>query len=99
MAKRVVRYLKDTIDIGLIFSQETANCLSKEPPPFGLVGYANNNFAGGLEDQRLVMGYYFFLNRAIVLWTSKKQKIISILTTELEYIALRYVVQEVVWIR
>ncbi len=98
-AKRVVKYLKGTMDMGLIFGQEIANRLPREPPPYGLVGYVDSNFAGDPKDQKSVMGYCFFLNRAVVSWSSKKQRTVSTLTTEAEYIALGHVAKETVWIR
>lgn len=45
------------------------------------------------------MGYCFFLNGAMVLWNSKKQRTVSILTTEAKHIALGYPAKEAVWIR
>lgn len=42
------------------------------------------------------MGYYFFMNGAVVSWSSKKQKIVSISITGTKYIALRHVVQKLV---
>ena len=32
--------------VNVIFGRETANRLPRDPPPYGLVGYANTNFAG-----------------------------------------------------
>lgn len=72
VAKRVVRYLKGTMDMGLIFSQEIANCLPRKPPSYSLVDYADSNCAGDLEDRKSVMGYCFSLNGVVVLWSSKK---------------------------
>ena len=40
---------------------------SNNPPPYGLTGYVDSNFAGNPTDLKSVMGYYFFLNRAVVL--------------------------------
>ena len=71
-AKRVVRYLKETIEMGLIFGQESAERLPRDPSPYGLVGYVESNFAGCPEDRKSVMGYCFFLNGAVVSWSSKK---------------------------
>lgn len=45
------------------------------------------------------MGYCFFVNGAVVSWYSKKQKTVSISTTEAEYIALGHVVKKAVWIQ
>lgn len=99
MAKRVVRYLKDIMDMSLIFGWKIANHLLRKPPPYSLVGYADSNFAGDLEDRKLVLGYCFFINGAVVSWTSKKQRTVSTLTTEVKYIALRHIAREAVWIR
>ena len=71
-AKRVVRYPKGTIEMGLIFSRESTEWLPKDPLSYGLIGYANNNFAKDPEYWELFMGYYFFLNGAVVFWSSKK---------------------------
>ena len=98
-AKRVVRHLKGTMEMGLIFSRESAERLPRDPLPYGLIGYADNNFAGDPEDWKSVMGYRFFLNRAVVSWSSKKQRTGSTSTTEAEYIALRHAAREAVWIR
>ncbi len=86
-AKRVVRYLKGTMQMGLIFGRASANGqLPQDPPPYVLVGYADSNFAGDPEDRKSVMGYCFFLNGAVVSWSSKKQRTVSTSTTEAEYI-------------
>lgn len=95
-AKRVVRYLKGTMDMGLTFGRGTN---PRDPPPYGLVGYADSNFAGDSEDRKSVMGYCFFLNGALVSWSSKKQRTVSTSTTEAEYIAIGHAAREAVWIR
>ena len=98
-AKRVVRYLKGTIEMGLIFGRESAERSPRDPSPYGLVGYADSNFAGDPEDRKSVMGYCFFLNGAVVSWSSKKQRTVPTSTTEAEYIALGHAAREAVWIR
>ena len=45
------------------------------------------------------MGYCFFLNSAIVLWSNKKQKTILTLMTKAEYIAISYAIREKIWIK
>ncbi len=85
--------------MGLIYGREIANHLLREPPPYGLVGYADSNFARDPEDRKSVMGYYFFLNRAVISWNSKKQRTVSTSTTKSEYITLGHVATEAVWIK
>lgn len=45
------------------------------------------------------MRYCFFLNGAIVSWSSKKQRTVSISTTEAEYIVIGHAAREGVWIK
>lgn len=45
------------------------------------------------------MSYCFFLNRAMVSWSSKKQRIVSISAIKAKYIALGHAAREAVWIR
>lgn len=54
------------MEMGLIFGWELANQLPRDPLPYRLIGYADRNFAGDPEDRKSVMGYYFFLNGAVV---------------------------------
>ena len=49
-AKRVVRYLKETIEMGLIFGQESAERSPRDLSPYRLVGYADSSFAGDPKD-------------------------------------------------
>lgn len=95
-AKQVVRYLKGTMHLGLIYgahSQSEDKAKTKtlaRQLPFGLVKYVDNNYAGNPEDRKLMMGHCFFINGAIISWCSKKQKTIYTSTTKAKYIALRY---------
>lgn len=69
----VVKYLKKTIQIGLIFGPANATRrLPQDPAPSDPIGYVDINFAGDSEDCKSVKGYYFFLNSAVVLWNSRK---------------------------
>ena len=94
-AKKFVRYLKGTMNLGLVYGQITA----RDSLPYGLIGYANSNFAGDPEDRKSVMGYCFFLNGAVVLWSRKNQRIVSTSTTETKYIALGHTAREAMWIK
>ncbi len=85
--------------MGLIFGQEIANRLLREPLLYGLVGYADSNFAGDPENRKSVISYCFFLNGAVVLWSSKKQRTIFTLTTKAEYIAFGHIAKEAIWIK
>ena len=87
------------MQLGLIYGRKSDGTSPTLPPPYGLAGYADSNFAGDPEDRKSVMGHCFFLNGAIVSWSSKKQRTVSTSTTEAEYIALGHAAREAVWIR
>lgn len=103
--KRVVRYLKGTIHLEPVYgahpqseNKAKAKTLAGQPP-FGLVGYADSNYAGDPKDRKSVMGHCFFIHEAIVSWCSKKQRTVSTSTTEAKYIALGHAGRKSVWIR
>jgi hypothetical protein len=51
------------------------------------------------EDRHAISGYTFILNGGAVSWSTKRQEIISLSTTESEYIAATYASKEALWLR
>lgn len=88
-AKRVLRYLKGTCDRGIFYSKE------KVP----LVGYADSDWGGSLEDRRSFTGYTFTMNGGAIAWDSKKQPTVALSTTEAEYMALSEAAKEAIHIK
>lgn len=88
--KKVVWYLERIIEMHLTFGQESTERLSRAPLLYGLISYANSKFAKDPEDWKLVIGYCFFLNGAMVSWSSKKQRTVFTSTIKVKYIALGY---------
>lgn len=66
---------------------------------FRVVGYADSNYAGDLEDKKSIIGYCFFIGGAIVTWCSKRQRTVSTSTSEAEYVAVSQGTREGMWIR
>lgn len=67
-----MRYLKGTAEMGLIFGSESAEWWPGNPPSYRLVSYSDINFARDPGDQKSVIGYYLFINGAVISWSSKK---------------------------
>jgi len=90
-AKRVLRYLKGTANLGIIFSggDEPRSC----------VGYSDADWAGDKEDRRSTSGYIFQIAGGPVSWRSRKQDTVALSTAEAEYVALSSAAQECVWMR
>ena len=56
---------------------------------------ADGNMA---EDHHTISGYAFLLHGGAVSWTAKRQEIISLSTTESEYVAATYAAKEALWL-
>ncbi|GJW61506.1 hypothetical protein Tco_0110841 [Tanacetum coccineum] len=78
-ASRPDMYLRGTINWGLWYPKDTA---------MALTAYADADHAGCQDTRRSTSGSAQFLRDKLVSWSSKKQKIIAISTTEAEYIGL-----------
>ncbi|GJV59979.1 hypothetical protein Tco_1466079 [Tanacetum coccineum] len=74
--KRVFRYLKGTINMGLWYSKDNA---------MSLTAYADADHAGCQDSRRSTSGSAQFLGDRLVSWSSKKQRSTAISTTEAEY--------------
>uniref|UniRef100_A0A1X7SEB0 Reverse transcriptase Ty1/copia-type domain-containing protein n=1 Tax=Amphimedon queenslandica TaxID=400682 RepID=A0A1X7SEB0_AMPQE len=88
--KRIFRYLKDTVNLGLKFQKTEGNVL---------VGYSDADWAGDLDDRHSTSGNLFLLAGGAISWLSKKQPTVSLSTAEAEYVSLCSATQEAVWIR
>uniref|UniRef100_A0A7M5V2B3 Polyprotein n=1 Tax=Clytia hemisphaerica TaxID=252671 RepID=A0A7M5V2B3_9CNID len=90
--KRVLRYLKGTLDYGLIYEgSESGDIL--------LHGFADADWAGDIDTRKSTSGYVFKVGNSTVSWKSKRQSIVALSTTEAEYVALSQATQEVIWLR
>jgi transposase InsO family protein len=87
--KRIFRYLAGTCDL-------LAQLWRDHAAP--LVGYADADGSMS-EDRRAITGYAFLIDGGAVSWSSKKQEIVSLSTTESEYIAATHGMKEALWLR
>jgi hypothetical protein len=73
--KRVLRYVKGTLDFGILYGK------SKEPQ---LCGYSDLDWAGSMDDRKSTTCYVFSLGTRAVSWTNKKHAV-SLSSTEAKY--------------
>ena len=64
VAKRILSYLKSTIDLGLFYSSSD---------DFNLVGYCDSDYVGDVDDRKNTSGFVFFLGDCVIYLSSKKQ--------------------------
>ncbi|XP_026410095.1 uncharacterized protein LOC113305228 [Papaver somniferum] len=89
-AKRVLRYVKGTLEYGLMYTG------SKE---CSLHGFVDADWAGDMNDRRSTTGYCFYMGSAAVSWCSKKQRNVALSSTEAEYVASTMATQECIWLK
>lgn len=88
-AKRVLRYLKGTINTKLTFKKNNNN----------IIGYCDADWATDTEDRRSCSGYIFIFQGAAISWCSKRQSTIALSSTEAEYMSLATATQEAIWLK
>ena len=86
--KRIFRYLAGLRDLWLSYGE----------PRCTLTGYTDAD-SSMAEDCRAITGYAFLIDGGTVLWSSKRQEIVSLSTTESKYIAATHGVKEALWLR
>ncbi|GKV04614.1 hypothetical protein SLEP1_g16757 [Rubroshorea leprosula] len=64
-----------------------------------LVGFTDNDYARDLDDKKSTSGYIFMLGSGVVSWSSKKQPIVTLSTTEAEYVAATSCACQAIWLR
>ncbi len=98
-AKRVFRYLKETISDGIIYHPPLLSTLSDGFPLNILWGYVDSDWAGCPDTRRSTSGFALMLNEAAVSWRSKRQPTVALSSAEAEYISGSSLVQEVIYLR
>ena len=87
---RILRYLKSSPGKGLMFSKNDHLRIN---------GYADADWAGNISGRRSTLGYFMFAGRNLVTWRSKKQKVVALSSTEIEFRGMTKWVCELLWIK
>lgn len=88
-ALHILRYLKGTTDLGLLYEHGT---------PLNVCGYTDADWGTCADTRRSIGAYLFTAANGSISWQSKKQLTVSRSSTESEYRALSDGVQEAVWL-
>jgi hypothetical protein len=91
-AKRVLQYLKGTVDFSITYS-------SAEPPALNLRLFSDADYAGDRHTYRSTGAYVGFFAGGPATWQSKRQSVVAQSSTESEYMALSEAAKEAAWIR
>ncbi|KAG8481885.1 hypothetical protein CXB51_026674 [Gossypium anomalum] len=89
-AKRVLRYVKGTLNYGVKFEK------GKE---LKLTGYSDSDWAGFIDNMKSISGNFFTLGSGVFCWCSKKQQTVAQSIAEAEYIAAAAAINQAIWLR
>ena len=90
VVKRILRYLKGTMDIGLWYPIGDN---------FELIGYSDVDFASCKVERKNTSDTCHFLGYSLVSWHSKKQNSIALFMAEAEYIAAGLCCAQILWMK
>jgi hypothetical protein len=76
--KWILRYLRGTADVGLVYDNASTDSSS-------VVGFVDSNYVGDLDKRRFLIGYVFTLSGCTINWKVLHSPV-ALSTTEAEYI-------------
>lgn len=87
--KRVLRYLRGTIDMKLRYERQESD----------MIAYSDADWGSDADKRRSCTGYVIKMCNGAISWCSQRQSIVALSTTESEYIALSTTVREILWLK
>lgn len=85
-AKRVLRYLQGTRNVGLSFRKTGKS----------LIGFVDADWANCPNDRRSYTGFAFMLGGCPISWKARKERTVALSSTKAEYMALTKAVKEAI---
>lgn len=92
-AKRILRYLKGTINHGLVIKVVVPT------EPIAITGFCDADWAFDPDDRRSTSGACIYLGPNLVSWWAKKQTLVVRSSVEAEYRSLTQAAAEILWIQ
>ncbi|KAH9779242.1 hypothetical protein KPL71_007654 [Citrus sinensis] len=90
--KWVMRYLKGTLDHGLMYGKSKHEvCEVRE--------YVDSDFARDLDRRKSIYGYLCMLDNYLISWKATLQHIVALSSTEAEFVAATEAVKESMWLK
>jgi len=107
-AKHVLSYLKGTSNYAICYSTNGSAIrnvfgylrgIGMRPTEDSFEGFSNSDWAGCVDTRRSTSGFVWIMGGGAICWRSKLQTIVTLSSTEAEYVGTTPAVQEVIWLR
>ncbi|PNX81311.1 copia-type polyprotein [Trifolium pratense] len=92
LVKRIMRYLKGTLKLRMLYKCKENNDLIVK-------GWSDSDYAGDHDDRKSTSGYVFTLGGSVICWSSKKQLIVTLSTTEAEFVSAASCAYQCLWLK
>ncbi|MCI04240.1 copia-type polyprotein, partial [Trifolium medium] len=92
VVKRILRYLKGTLNLGILYK-------CKKGTELIMQGWSDSDYAGDHDDRKSTSGYVFTMGESAICWSSKKQPIVTLSTTEAEFVSATSCVCQCLWLK
>ncbi|KAK2414991.1 hypothetical protein QL285_037518 [Trifolium repens] len=89
-AKRILRYVKGTANLGTLYQRGVKQALQ---------GWTDSDYAGDIEDRKSTSGYVYTYGSSAISWSSKKQPIVTLSTTEAEFVVAASCACQGLWLK
>lgn len=87
--KRVLKYLKGTKDVGIVYQKGNAP----------VTGFVDSDWANNILDRKSFYGYFFMLANGPISWECHKENMIALSSTEAEYIGICEATKESLYLK
>ena len=87
--KRLACYLATTRDLWIVYGRNRD----------GLAGFSDADWGTSDDARHSYAGYVFVFDGGAITWSSKKQSVVALSSTEAEYIAITHATKEASWLR
>jgi hypothetical protein len=88
--KIISRYVNGTKYFGIMYSTSEN---------FRLIGYTDSDDGGSVDDRKITSRYTFHFGTCILSWESRNQPIVTLYSTEVEYVAATRASCQAFWMR
>ena len=92
--KWVLRYIKGTVNKGLVFGANGDVACEDEV----ITGLVDSDFAGCLNTRKSLTGYVFTSFGTSISWKASLQKVVALSSTKAKYMALTEAIKEALWL-